>query len=757
MQKKIFLSVKVILITFSLTVTSCRQNSSIQEKTGIEQRVTELLSKMTLEEKVGQMTQLTLDVVSAGEVGKEKKTHALDTSKLAKAIIKYKVGSILNTVGRAQTPKHWFEIISQIQDMAINKTRLGIPILYGIDAIHGTNYTVGATLFPQQIGQAASWDTGIVDEIASITAYETRASSIPWNFSPVLGLGRNPLWPRFWETFGEDVYLASEMGKAMINGYEGSDISNNEKVASCMKHYFGYSFPLSGKDRTQAWIPEIYMHEYFLVPFAKAVEQGSLTVMVNSGEVNGTPLHASYHYLTEILKNQLGFKGFVVTDWADIKYLHDRHKIADSQKEAVKIAVNAGIDMSMVPYDFSFTDYLIELVKEGEVSMKRIDDAVSRILYVKMKLGLFETPVTDYKNYEKFGSEEFEKMSLKAAIESMTLLKNNNNILPLSKNTKILVAGPAANSMRFLNGGWSYTWQGENTDDYAKDKNTILEAIQHKIGTNYVVYSEGTSFDKDINTAKTVSLARSVDVVVLCMGENSYTEKPGDISDLNLPLAQVQLALEIAKTGKPVVLVLVEGRPRIINAFEKSVDAVLMAYIPGNEGGDAIAEVLFGDANPSGKLPFTYPRYVNSLITYDHKYTDENNPRTDAKGFDPQYEFGFGLSYTNFEYSNLQLSSKELSKNNELIIKVDVSNTGELEGKEVVQLFVSDLYAEITPSVKRLRGFKKILIKAKETKTVEFKICAKDLAFVNNDIKWLTQKGEFKVSIGNQTANFFYQ
>ena len=547
------------------------------------------------------------------------------------------------------------------------------------------------------------------------------------------------------------------MGEAIIEGYEGTDIGNSNKVVSCLKHYAGYSMPLSGKDRTQAWIPEIYMQEYFLSPFKNAIEGGALTIMINSSEVNGTPMHASYHYLTEILKKQYNFKGFTVTDWSDIKYLHDRHNIAETQKEAVKIAVNAGIDMSMVPDDFSFTEYLIELVNEGEVTMSRIDDAVSRILYVKIKLGLFETPVTDYKNYKKFGSDEFKEISLASAVESMTLLKNSGNLLPLSKDKKILLTGPGANSMRCLNGGWTYTWQGEKTDKLIKDKNTILDAIRIKVGESNVLYSEGTSFDKDININKTVELAKQSDIIVLCLGENSYTEKLGDISDLTLPNAQLKLATELAKIGKPLVLVLVEGRPRIINSIEPETDAILMAYLPGNEGGDAIAKVLFGDANPSGKLPFTYPRHTNALLTYDHKYTDEIEAADGVKGFDPQFEFGFGLSYTSFKYSNLQLSSNTMSENDELIIKVDITNIGNREGKEVVRLYVSDIYADITPSVRRLRGFEKISLKSKETKTVIFKIKAKDIAYVNNNLKWLTQKGEFTVSIAGLYTNFNYQ
>jgi beta-glucosidase len=757
MNKKLFI-LFIIFITIGLVIglliASCNKpqtNAANQYGDKIE----ELVSKMTIEEKIGQMTQVTLDVISVGEIYNVPDPHRLDTAKLMKAITEYHVGSILNNAGHAYSQEHWHSIISQIQDAAVNKTRLGIPIIYGIDAIHGVNYTIGSTLFPQQINMAASRNPEAVQEIGAVVAYETRASSIPWNFSPVLDLGRNAAWPRFWETFGEDVFLAKVMGKALVKGYEGDDISDKTKVAACTKHYFAYSAPLSGKDRTPAWIPERYLREYFLPSFQAAFEQGAHTLMVNSAEVNGIPAHANSWMLTEVLRNELNFKGLAVSDWEDIKYLYTRHKIAASPKEAVKLAILAGIDMSMVPDDFSFYTYLLELVNEGEISEERINESVRRILWVKQELGLFETPVTHPQDYPDFGSEKFRLLSKNAAIESLTLLKNEDQTLPLSKDKKVLLVGPAANSMRALNGGWSYTWQGEQTDEYAKDKNTILEAIQQKIGEAKVVYVLGSEFEKEVNIAEAVSKAKSVDAVVLCIGENSYTEKPGDIDDLYLPQAQVDLANALIATGKPMVMVLVEGRPRIISKINENYKSVLMAYLPGNEGGEAIADVLFGDANPSGKLPYTYPRFPNALVAYDHKFTEQLDMGKGRSEFYPQFEFGTGLSYTTFEYGNLKLSSTEFTETTALTISVDVKNTGSRVGKETVELYISDLYASITPSVKRLRGFSKIELNPGETKTVSFEVRALDMAFVGIDNKWITEKGEFKAQIGSIIQNFF--
>jgi len=548
------------------------------------------------------------------------------------------------------------------------------------------------------------------------------------------------------------------MGAAVIKGYQGdnNDIGNKYKVASCLKHYLGYSFPLDGKDRTPAWIPDRYMREYFLPSFAEAVKTGAKSVMINSSEINGVPVHASKYLLTDVLRGELHFKGIAVTDWQDIKYLHDRHHIAVTQKDAVMIAINAGIDMSMVPYDYSFYNYLIELVKEGKVPMSRINESVKRILTVKYELGLFERPVGNPDDYPKFGSAEFTAASLKAATESITLLKNNNNILPLKKDMKVLVTGPAANTMLSLDGGWSYTWQGDFSDKFAADKNTILAAITQKAGKQNVTYEPGTTFDDVTDIEAAVKAANKADVIVLCLGEHSYAENPGNIDDLNLPPAQIQLADELAKTGKPIVLVMAEGRPRIITEAEGKSAATIMTYLSGNEGGNALADILFGDANPSGRLPFTYPRYPNALVNYNRKNI-ENGNSDDAHAYHPLYEFGYGLSYTTFAYSNMQLSKPTLKDGEILNVTIDVKNTGNRAGKESVLLYTSELYASITPDTKRLRAFQKIDLQPGETRTVTFKLTPKDIAFINDVSQSVTEAGEFKIQIGNQVKNFNYE
>ncbi|WP_183579542.1 glycoside hydrolase family 3 N-terminal domain-containing protein [Mucilaginibacter sp. X5P1] len=720
----------------------------------IDKKVDALIAKMTLDEKIGQMTQLTLDEVLQTSGGAAVHPLQIDTVKLKEALLKYHVGSILNVSGGANTREVWYGLISKIQEFAA-KDRLKIPVIYGIDAMHGQNYTVGATLFPQEIGMAATFNPELARREGEITAYETRASYIPWNFSPVLDLGKNALWPRIYETFGEDPYLVKTMGAAVIKGYQGDDISNKYKVASCLKHYLGYSFPLDGKDRTPAWIPDRYMREYFLPSFAEAVKSGAKSVMINSSEINGIPVHASKYLLTDILRGELKFTGIAVTDWQDIKYLHDRHHIAATQKDAVMIAINAGIDMSMVPYDYSFCQYLKELVNEGKVPMARINESVKRILKVKYELGLFEHPVGNPDDYPKFGSAEFEAVSLKAATESITLLKNTNNILPLKKDVKVLVTGPAANTMRSLDGGWSYTWQGDFSDKFAADKNTILKAIIQKIGKDNVDYQPGTTFTDAVDIDATITAAKKADVIVLCLGEPSYAENPGNINDLSLPAAQTQLANELAKTGKPIVLIMGEGRPRIITEAESKSAATIMAYLSGNEGGNALADILFGDANPSGRLPFTYPRYPNALVNYYRKNI-ENGNSDDAMGYNPLYEFGYGLSYTTFAYSNLHISKPTLSDGETLSISVDVKNTGSRAGKESVLLYISELYASVTPDTKRLRGFDKIELQPKESRTVTFKIAPTDISFINDLSKRVTEAGEFKIQIGNQTQSFNY-
>ncbi len=743
-----------------LSISACSSNPPPTEKTvnieehQIEKRLDSLLSQMTLKEKIGQMTQLTIDTILKTALGNLVEPSTVDQNKLNKVIIEYGVGSLFNVAGVAYTLDQWHLILNQI-NATTARTRLKIPVLYGIDAVHGANYTLGATLFPQQIAQAATWNPELVKETARITAYETRASGIPWNFSPVLDLGRNPVWPRFWETFGEDVVLTSSMGKAMVEGFQGDNMGSKHQVAACLKHYLGYSLPLSGKDRTPAWIPERMLREYFLPPFEDAIHAGAMTVMVNSSEINGVPTHVDAFLLKKILRNELKFNGFVVSDWEDIKALHSKHKIAESDKDAVRMAVLAGIDMSMVPMELSFSDYLYELVEEGSVPESRIDEAVRRILRVKFMLGLFDNFKFNKGDYPDFASQKHRDANYTVTAEAMTLLKNNNAILPLAKGTKVLVVGPTANTMRALNGGWTITWQGQRTDEFLGSELTLLEAIQNKNGMDSVTYAQGTGFDTETNIKKAVDLARRADVVIICLGENSYTEKPGDIKDLSLPESQVRLVKQIKRTGKPIIGVLIEGRPRIINQVEPLMDGLVMGYLPGNMGGIVIADILFGDINPSGKLPFTYPGHANDLMTYDHKYSEIASPGGAKKGFDPQFEFGFGLSYTSFSYTNLTLSSDRISMIAPLTVTVDVTNTGKISGKEVVQLYVSDLIASITPSVRRLRDFEKIELLPGETKSVTFKLTPNMLEFVGLDNKWITEPGKFTLHIEKLNKSFF--
>ena len=744
------MKIKTVLLIclFSLGLFSFspeHQNSNEEE---IEKKIDSLLSKMSLEEKVGQMTQITLEVISSRE--NEAAELKINEEKLKEAILKYHVGSILNTGGAANSLNKWHEIITKIQDVATKESNLGIPILYGIDAIHGANYTLDATLFPQAIAMAATRNKELVKKGGSITALETRASGIPWNFNPVLGMGLEPLWPRFWETFGEDVHLTSEMGKAYIEGQQGDDIGDPEKVTTCIKHYIGYSVPKNGQDRTPAWIPERMLREIFLPPFKAGVDAGSMTAMVNSAEINGIPAHSDYHLLTEVLKQELGFEGLIVSDWEDVKRLHDRDKVAENAKDAVKMAVLAGLDMSMVPYDYSFYDHLIELAQEGEVPIERIDDAVRRILRVKYMLGLFENPYPDESLKSKFATEESRKANLEAARESITLLKNDNNLLPLKKDQKILITGPTANLLKVLNGGWTITWQGDNEALYPQEKFTLLEAIQEKVGKENVNYVEAAGFDTTFNSAKIIDAAKEAETIILALGEPPYCETPGNIQNLELYGEQIKLAEEAYKTGKPVVIILIEGRPRVINKIVDGADAILMAYLPGMEGGIAIRDVLFGDVNPSGKLPFSYPRNVSGNTSYDFKPIesfDTNLPK-------PQFPFGHGLSYTDFDYSNLSLDKTSLAKNDSLQIKVEVTNIGERDGKEVVELYVSDLYGSVTRPNKQLKGFDKISLQSGETKTVTFTLNEDDLSFLNRDMERVVEPGDFKIFVGDLEKEF---
>jgi beta-glucosidase len=740
----------LIFISLSLLLWACSEKKNDDSFYGDD--IEAMIAKMSIEEKVGQMTQINLDVISKGEIFNLVEPHELDPIKLDSAINYYYVGSILNVGGHTYTREHWEEIITTIQNKA-TKEGNGIPIIYGIDAIHGVNYTVDATLFPQQIAQAATWNPELVKAGAAITAYECRASGIPWNFSPVLDLARQPLWSRFFETYGEDVYLAKTMSAATVEGYQGNDPSNPEKVAACMKHFLGYSMPISGKDRTPAWIPERQLREYFLPTFEAAIEKNALTLMVNSGELNGIPVHADYDILTTLLRDELGFKGLVVTDWEDIIKLYRDHKVAVDMRDAVKIAVLAGIDMSMTPNDYSFNIALIDLVKTGEIPESRLDESVRRILWVKKQLGILENPIPDFKYYTKFASKEHKDAALKTAQESITLLKNDNNLLPLKKGTKVLLCGPAANSLNIINGAWTHTWQGVDTNFNTKGASTIYQAMQ-EINPGQVSYALGSDLDKEVNIAAAVSAARSNDVIVVCLGEMPSTEKPGDIEDLNLPMAQQNLVRELSKTGKPIILVFAFNRPMLVREIEPIASAIVHTYLPGDFGGIALSQILFGDVNPSGKLPFTYPRHTGSLLFYDHKHTELLDKDFGYNTFNPQWEFGFGLSYSKFVYSNLKIDKKSYAQADVVRISVQVKNESDRPAKEVVQVFVSDLVASITPSVKRLRAFRKVDLKAGETKTIEFEMPISELAFVNKVLKWIVEPGEFVIQVKHLTTKF---
>jgi beta-glucosidase len=718
-------------------------------------RIEALLSKMTLDEKIGQMTQVTLGVVSGPEDG------VLDTAKLAAAVEKYKVGSILNVTNHALTVDQWRKVIGQIQDDAA-KTRLKIPVIYGLDGIHGQTYTLNSTLFPQNIAMAATRDPELAAAIAKVAAKELRASGVRWNFAPVLDCGRQPLWSRFPETYGEDVYIGTTMGSTVIKAYEEDGLKSPTAVASCMKHYIAYSASRTGKDRTPVYLPEIEMREYYLPQFRAAVKAGASTLMVNSAEINGTPVHASKYLLTDLLRKELGFKGLIVTDWEDIIRLHTRHDVAATPRAAVAMAINAGIDMSMVPNDFSFFDLLKEAVQKGEVPMSRIDDAVRRILTLKEKVGLFDNPYPEDAAVNNFGRPEYQTLALQAAHEAITLLKNETNTLPLAHTAKILVAGPAARSISALNGCWSYTWQGNDERWYPADSKTIADALADKFGKDNVSTTAVTGFNNPANydTAALKSAAAGMDVIVLCLGENAYAESPGNIRDLVLPEDQLTLARAAAATGKPVILILTEGRPRFITSIAPMMKGIVMAYWSGRKTAEAISDILAGDYNPDGRLPFSYPKSMGEIVLYDRKPTEDvrevfNDDR--GAGYDPLFPFGWGLSYTQFEYSDLHLSSDKLSATGKLTVSITVRNSGSRDGKHTVELYTHEHYASITPNMRRLRAFKKIMLKAGESQTVTFTLDKNDLAFVNAELHTVTEPGDFDVMIGDRTASFSYQ
>ena len=732
----------------------------------IEAHIQEWLKKMTLEEKIGQMCEITVDVVT--DFPGSKDGFKLSEAMLDTVIGKYKVGSILNVpLSVAQKKEVWAAAIKQIQEKSMKE--IGIPCIYGVDQIHGTTYTLDGTLFPQGVNMGATFNRSLVRRGAEISAYETKAGCIPWTYAPVVDLGRDPRWPRMWENYGEDCYVNAEMGVEAVKGFQGDDPNHigEYNVAACMKHYMGYGVPVSGKDRTPSSISRSDMREKHFAPFLAAVRAGALSVMVNSGVDNGMPFHANRELLTEWLKEDLNWDGMIVTDWADINNLCTRDHIAATKKEAVKIAINAGIDMSMVPYEVSFCDYLKELVQEGEVPMSRIDDAVARVLRLKYRLGLFENPYWDIKKYDKFGSKEFAAEALQAAEESEVLLKNEGNILPLAKGTKILLAGPNANSMRCLNGGWSYSWQGHRADEFAGAYNTIYEALCNKYGKENIIYEPGVTYapykndnwweENQPEIEKSVAAASRADVIIACIGENSYCETPGNLSNLTMSENQRNLVKALAATGKPVILILNQGRPRIINDIVPLAKAVINVMLPGNYGGDALANLLAGDANFSGKMPFTYPKHINALANYDYKSCENMGQMGGNYNYDSvmdvQWNFGDGLSYTTYSYSNLKIDKTSFTADDVLTVSVDVTNTGKVAGKESVLLYSKDLVASSTPDNIRLRNFEKVALNPGETKTVTMQLKGSDLAFVGYDGKWRLEKGDFTIKCGGQTLD----
>ena len=763
-MKKLFSSIFMLALAY----TASAKVPVIKSDPKIEAQVEQTLKKLTLEEKIGQMMELVTDLFGAND---KNGVFYIDEHKTDSILSRYKIGSILNAPNTcAPTAKQWEKYISQIQKISMK--RIGVPCVFGLDQNHGSTYTQDGTLFPQNINVAATFNREIARRSAEATAYETRAVSVPWTYSPTVDLGRDARWPRIWENFGEDCYLSSEMGKAMVYGFQGEDPNNIDQyhIATSMKHFMGYGVPWTGKDRTPAYISPADLREKHFAPFLAGLHAGALTVMVNSASVNGMPMHANKEILTGWLKEETGWDGVLITDWADINNLYTREMIAKDKKDALRIAINAGIDMIMEPYSCDACGYLIELVKEGKIPMSRIDDACRRVLRMKYRLDLFKNPTQKLKNYPKFGGEEFAKLALEGATESMVLLKNEklqdgNHVLPLAKGKKILLTGPNANQMRCLDGGWSYTWQGHRTDEFAGKYNTIYEAFCNEYGKENVVLNQGVTYNEkgkyweenEPQIQGAVDAAKDADVIVACIGENSYTETPGNLTDLWLSENQRNLVKELSKTGKPVILVLNEGRPRLIADIEPLAQGIIDILIPGNMGGDALVNLVSGKSNFSGKMPYTYPKEINSLANYDFKKSEEVGTMEGAYDYNAkitqQWGFGHGLSYTSYQYSNLKVSQSDFRHGDIIKVSVDVKNTGKVAGKESVLLFSSDLIASMVPDGRRLRAFDKIELQPGETKTVTFNLNADDLAFVGYDGKWVLEEGDFKLMIADQSAD----
>lgn len=758
-MKKILLSISLLALAY----TASANVPVIKSDPKIEAQVEQTLKKLTLEEKIGQMMELVTDLFGAND---KNGVFYIDEHKTDSILSRYKIGSILNAPNTcAPTAKQWEKYIAQIQKISMK--RIGIPCVFGLDQNHGSTYTQGGTLFPQNINVAATFNREIARRSAEATAYETRAVSIPWTYSPTVDLGRDARWPRIWENFGEDCYLSSEMGKAMVYGFQGEDPNNIDQyhIATSMKHFMGYGVPWTGKDRTPAYISPADLREKHFAPFLAGLQAGALTVMVNSASVNGVPMHANKEFLTGWLKEETGWDGVLITDWADINNLYTREMVAKDKKDALRIAINAGIDMIMEPYSCDACGYLVELVKEGKIPMSRIDDACRRVLRMKYRLDLFKNPTQKLKNYPKFGGEEFAKLALEGATESMVLLKNEGNILPLQHGKKILLTGPNANQMRCLNGGWSYTWQGHRADEFAGKYNTIYEAFCNEYGKENVILNQGVTYNEkgkyweenEPQIQEAVAAAKDADVIVACIGENSYTETPGNLTDLWLSENQRNLVKALAQTGKPVILVLNEGRPRLIADIEPLAQGIINILIPGNMGGDALANLVSGKSNFSGKMPYTYPKEINSLANYDFKKSEEVGTMEGAYDYNAkitqQWGFGYGLSYTSYKYSNLKVSLSDFRHGDIIKVSVDVKNTGKVAGKESVLLFSSDLIASVVPDGRRLRAFDKVELQPGETKTVTFELKADDLAFVGWNGKWRLEEGDFKLMIADQSAD----
>lgn len=758
-MKKILLSISLLALAY----TASANVPVIKSDPKIEAQVEQTLKKLTLEEKIGQMMELVTDLFGAND---KNGVFYIDEHKTDSILSRYKIGSILNAPNTcAPTAKQWEKYIAQIQKISMK--RIGIPCVFGLDQNHGSTYTQGGTLFPQNINVAATFNREIARRSAEATAYETRAVSVPWTYSPTVDLGRDARWPRIWENFGEDCYLSSEMGKAMVYGFQGEDPNNIDQyhIATSMKHFMGYGVPWTGKDRTPAYISPADLREKHFAPFLAGLQAGALTVMVNSASVNGVPMHANKEFLTGWLKEETGWDGVLITDWADINNLYTREMVAKDKKDALRIAINAGIDMIMEPYSCDACGYLVELVKEGKIPMSRIDDACRRVLRMKYRLDLFKNPTQKLKNYPKFGGEEFAKLALEGATESMVLLKNEGNILPLQHGKKILLTGPNANQMRCLNGGWSYTWQGHRADEFAGKYNTIYEAFCNEYGKENVILNQGVTYNEkgkyweenEPQIQEAVAAAKDADVIVACIGENSYTETPGNLTDLWLSENQRNLVKALAQTGKPVILVLNEGRPRLIADIEPLAQGIINILIPGNMGGDALANLVSGKSNFSGKMPYTYPKEINSLANYDFKKSEEVGTMEGAYDYNAkitqQWGFGYGLSYTSYKYSNLKVSQSDFRHGDIIKVSVDVKNTGKVAGKESVLLFSSDLIASVVPDGRRLRAFDKVELQPGETKTVTFELKADDLAFVGWNGKWRLEEGDFKLMIADQSAD----